>query len=402
MRWKYLVLIFVSAFLVFSIADQVLAGMGGGSMGGGSMGGQQMGPGHGKVSEMMEHGKSIRAGQGMHGLGFLYSAGNAYGQYVTFTIDNQTGNILNYGIEGNPLFNISIANFNNISTTTQGSITQLSNTDGSILIQLHDNPATVINLLTKKSTSVTFNLAEGANATKEDNFVRVESGSIVGYILGMGTFTSSVSITQVKVDVSPNSAVVFRAAPVNMPMFGQMHKRLSQEIARNRVGMDVAIGRNGTYDFINYSAGMHMRVQTMDRDRIRLVVNATNLTGRIIAINLDNSSLVIGPRDRLRIRYDGQLIQCMDDPNVVFNGTDSPLCWLSPIQDRARIQLMIYAPKFSEHAIDILVEPEVTGTPTVNATTVKPAGTPGAPGFGVMISLAGLLIWAFLAARRKK
>jgi len=397
MRWKYLVLILISAFLMFSIADQVLAGMGGGPMGG-----QQMGPGHGKALDMMEQGKSLRAGQGMHGLGFMHSAGNAYGQYVTFTIDNQTGNILNYGIEGNPLFNISIANFNNISTATLGSITRISNADGSIVIQIHDNPAAVINLLTNKSTSVTFTLADSVNAAKEDNFIRIESGSIVGYILGMGTVTSSVSATQVKMDASPNSAVVFRAAPVNMPMFGQMHKRLSQEIARNRVGMEVAFGRNGTYDFINYTAGMHLKVQTMDRDRIRLLVNATNLTGRIIAINLDNSSLAIGPSDRLRIRYDEQLIQCMDDPNVVFNGTDTPLCWLSPIQDRARVQLMIYAPKFSEHAIDILVEPEVTGTPTANATTGVPAGTPGAPGFGLMISLAGLLTWAFLAMRRKK
>lgn len=61
---------------------------------------------------------------------------------------------------------------------------------------------------------------------------------------------------------------------------------------------------------------------------------------------------------------------------------------------------MIYAPKFSEHTIDIVVEPEVTGTPTANATTGVPAGTPEAPGFELAVSLAGLLTWAFYKPRQ--
>jgi hypothetical protein len=127
----------------------------------------------GRASEMMQQGMGMRAGQGMHGLGFMHSAGNAYGEYVTFTIDSQTGDILNYGIVGTTLFNMSIANFNYSSNTSQSSVTWVSNTDGSVLIQLHDNPAAVINILTKKSISITFDLADGVNATKEENMVRI-------------------------------------------------------------------------------------------------------------------------------------------------------------------------------------------------------------------------------------
>ena len=368
----------------------------------------QMGQGmmRGKAGEMMNRGQEMRGQGGMMGMGFMHSAGNSYGEYVTFTVDGQTGAILNYGIAGTPLFNISIANFNYKSTDTRGSITWVSNMDGSTIIQLHDNPAAVINILTNKSISVTFTLADGVTATKEDNFIRVKSDSIEGYIAGSGIVTSSVSSTQVKIDTSPSSAVVFRAVPVNMPGFDQMHRRFSQEIARNRIGMEIALGRNGTYNAVNYSAAMRLRVEETTQNRIRLLVNSTDPMGNIIAINLDNSSLAIRARDRLRIHLDGTPLECVNDPNIVFNATDRPLCWISPVQNMTRAQLMIHVPRYSERVIDIIVEPEETPTVTpaenVTTTTIVPAETPKAPGFGLIVSLVGLLTWAFLAIRRNK
>jgi hypothetical protein len=76
----------------------------------------------------------------MYGMGFMHSVGNAYDDHVTFTNDNQTRNVLKYGVGGDTLFNISIANFNYISTRAQGSVTWVSNMDGSTIIQLHNNP----------------------------------------------------------------------------------------------------------------------------------------------------------------------------------------------------------------------------------------------------------------------
>jgi hypothetical protein len=386
-RYAFLALTII--LILFIIAEPVLGA------------GSQMG-GRGKASDMMEKGKNARAERGMHGLGFTHSAGNEYGEYVTFTIDNQTGDVLDYYIDGIALFNISIADFKYSSTSPQGSVTRVSNEDGSVTIQLHDNPAAVINILTNKNISITFTLAGGVSAAEEDNFVRIESGSVVGYIAGTGIVTSSVSSTQVKIDASPNSAVVFRAAPVNMPMFDNICRRFSQEIARNRVGLEAAFGSNRTFNTINYSEGLQMRVQEMEQDRIRLMINATGQAGHIIALNLDNSSLVIREHARLRIHYDGQPMDCVNDPNAVFNETDHPLCWISPIQDRVRAQLMMHVPNYSEHRIDIIVEPEVAETPA-NLTASPAAGqTPEAPGFEVMISLAGLLTWAYLGGRRNK
>ena len=395
---KYIVLVTVLAFLLCFAIEPSLAQMNGKEQ-------QQMG-GRGKASDMMEYGNTVRNQQGMHGMGFMHSAGNAYGEYVTYSIDSKTGAVLNYGVTGNMLFNISILNFNYESSSSHGSMTWISNTDGSIRVQLHDNPAAVINILTDRSITVIFTLAEGVTATKEDNLIRIESGNVVGYIAGTGTISSDVSGNKVNVDASSNSAVVFRASPVNMPMYNNLHQMFSQEIARDRMGMEVAIGRNRSYSAINYSARLQLRIQEMEQDRIRLQINATEPAGKIIAVNLDNTSLVLRERDRLRIHYDGQPLQCVDDPNLVFNATDRPVCWISPIQDRVRAQLMIHIPRYSEHTIDILVEPETTATPTLTApmvptnTTVKPAVTPKTPGFSVIVSLVGLFAWVILARRR--
>ena len=392
----YVILILVMAIVFFFIGEPALA----------QMGGKQQMVDKGNASQMMEYGKTTRAQQGMHGLGFMHSDGNSYGEYVTFTIDTQTGAILNYGILGTPLFNLSIANFGYKSTISQGSVTWVTNTDGSTSFQVHDNPAAVINILTNKNITITLTLADGVSAVKEDNMVKIESGNIVGYISGTAIVSSTVSTTQVRIDASPNGAVIFRARPVNMP--DTMYRRFSQEVARNRVGMEIAFGSNGTYDAINYSRGIQLRDREILQDRIRLRINATDQDGPIIAISLDNTSLLLRERDRLRIHYDGTPIDCVNDPNMVFDGTDKPLCWISPIQDRVRAQVMIYIPNYSEHTIDILVEPEVTGTPTVpptvsaTITTVMPTVTEKTPGFGLTLSLGVLSTLVLLFRLRKK
>src|SRR5450756_1971595 len=77
----------------------------------------------------------------------------------------------------------------------------------------------------------------------------------------------------------------------------------------------------------------------------------------------------------LRIHYDGQPMDFVNDPNIVFNGTDRPLCWISPIQEGVRAQLMIYVPHFSEHTIDIVVEPESAPSatnPSITGVTITP------------------------------
>ncbi|MCK5660842.1 MAG: hypothetical protein KAH86_05730, partial [Methanosarcinales archaeon] len=215
---RYIVVTLVAACLLIVVAEPVFAYMG---SGGGGMIGQQMG-GRGNAFDMMNQGMGMRGEQGIHGLGFMHSAGNAFGEYVTFSIDSETGNVLDYGVAGIPLFDISIGGFDYESTSEVGSVTRISNTDGSTLIQLHDNPAGVVNIPTAEDISITFTLADGVVASKEDGFIKIESGGLVGYITGTRITAISESDTQVLVGAADDSVVVFRTSPVNMPMLDHM------------------------------------------------------------------------------------------------------------------------------------------------------------------------------------
>src|SRR3990170_954834 len=129
----------------------------------------QMGEGgmmRGKAGEMMKRGQEMRGAGGMMGMGFMYSAGSSYGNYVTFTVDNITGTVMDYGI-GIPVFDsISVSNFNFKDSRTIGASTRITNRDNSIVLQLHDNPAAVINIRTIVPTAITFDLAAGVKASK--------------------------------------------------------------------------------------------------------------------------------------------------------------------------------------------------------------------------------------------
>ncbi len=78
---------------------------------------------------MWEQGKSIRADHNWRGMGFMHSAGNAYGNYVTFNVTE--GDILYYTIAGDSLFNITFDPFDLQSETVIGrsSVTTLTGAD---------------------------------------------------------------------------------------------------------------------------------------------------------------------------------------------------------------------------------------------------------------------------------
>src|SRR5659263_71651 len=150
-----------------------------GEMGGAKMSNDMM---SGKAKEMHEKGSEIRNAQGMMGMGFMHREGNSYGQYVTFSVNNTTGNVWNYGISGFTVFDsIMVSNFNVKDITTMGAITRINSKDGS-MIQLHDNPAAVINVRTKSTATLIFKLSEGVNATKEENIVKIMADNLTAYI----------------------------------------------------------------------------------------------------------------------------------------------------------------------------------------------------------------------------
>lgn len=356
-----------------------------GEMGGGKISNDMM---SGKAKEMHEKGSEIRNAQGMMGMGFMHREGNSYGQYVTFSVNNTTGNVWNYGISGFTVFDsIMVSNFNVKDITTMGAITRINSKDGS-MIQLHDNPAAVINVRTKSTATLIFKLSEGVNATKEENIVKIVADNLTAYIASTNATSINIAGGEIQIEAT-NGNMIFRALPVNMPMDG---RKFMGEMMRNRAGAEVSIGVSDKYSIVNYSDDMNVMIKSMENKRMRMTVNSENHSGKFLIMNIDNSSLMWNERQKIRLYLDNKPMRQVMSEQELYNADESSF-WLN-MMGRNRFQAMMYISNFSERQVDIVVEDEVTSTPTVTpeVTITTVSATPKTPGFEIIIGLAGTAV----------
>lgn len=353
------------------------------------------GMGHINTSDMMQQGQDLRHEAGMQGMRFMHSGGNMFGNYVTFTIDDSTGKISTYGIAGNAIFDsITVDGLDFGEPQITGSMTKIIDADGKIIMQVYDNPAGVINFVSSDAYTVNFDLADGVTATEEENMVKIESNEVEVYIVysaNEDSFDVNVSGDTVIVEAPENSSMVVRALPVNMPELSEMNRLIVREMAKNRVGAEVCLGMNGSMNMVNYSNHLRIQSEVMNTERIRLRLNSTDPTGKILSFNLDNTSLQLQEGERLRIYYDNVPLNCVDNPEQVSSATQAA-CFISQ-ESRSRAQIMINVPEFSDHVIEIVAEAEQSEIPDEPDSSV--------PGFGSVIAISGLSMAVYLIRRIK-
>lgn len=369
----------ITAFL---LAVAILAVPVFGEMGRGMMDGDMM---RGKAKDMMTRGSEMRISQGMMGMGFMHSQGGNYGNYVTFSVDNTTGAVMNYGILGVTVFDsIKVSGFNFKDLKTMGALTKISDKDDSVVIQLHDNPAAVINIRTKAAATITFDLAEGVRASKEGNVVKIEDGNLTAFIVSTNTTSVNIVGGEVRIESSRGNAI-FRAVPVNMPMDG-LHQTFMGEIMKNRAGAEVSIGISDKYSIVNYSENLNLMIRSMDRNRIRMRVNSTDPAGKFIMMNLDNSSMMWSQGQKIRLYLDNVPMRQFMTAEELYGANES--CFWLNMSDGKRMQAMMYIANFSERAVDVVVEDESTPATTSTETPGK-TPAPATPGFEIVIGLLG-------------
>ncbi|MFA4956786.1 MAG: hypothetical protein WC556_07405 [Candidatus Methanoperedens sp.] len=362
-----------------------------GQMGDGKMGEDMM---RGKAKEMMKEGKDLREKGGMMGMGFMHREGKSFGNYVTFSVDNSTGAVLNYGISGFTVFDsINVSGFNFKDSETMGAQTRITNKDRSVVIQLHDNPAAVINIKTNATTTLIFTLASGVTATKEDQLINISADNITAYIVASNATSINVAGREIRIE-STKGNIIFRAAP-NMPM---MHRKFMEEMMKNRAGAEVSVGKSDKSSIVNYSDDMNVMIRSMEKNRMRMTINSQDHSGKFIMMDIDNTSMMWNEKQKIRLYLDNKsLIQVMSEQELYDANVSS--FWLN-MMGRNRMQAVMYIANFSEHQVDIVVEDEVTATTTPEVTlTSTPevtksavSGTPKTPGFEVMIGLLGTAV----------
>ena len=180
MNFRYVIGTVGIIFLLIFLSGPALSAMGGPSDDG-------MTPrteGGWSASEMMMRGSEMRMGADMQGMGFMHSGAVMYGQYITFEVDNLTGAITSYGIDGDEIFDsIEVDGFDFDATQVIGAVTHVTNGDGTTAIQVHDNPSAVITIRSVDDFTVNFDLAEGVTMSEDGNVVVINTTDIEMHIV---------------------------------------------------------------------------------------------------------------------------------------------------------------------------------------------------------------------------
>lgn len=363
-----------------------------GQMGDGKLGEDMM---RGKAKEMMTEGKDLREKGGMVGMGFMHSEGRSFGNYVTFSVDNSTSAVLNYGISGFTVFDsINVSGFNFKDSATMGAQTRISNKDRSVVIQLHDNPAAVINIKTNATTTLIFTLASGVTATKEDKNVNISADNITAYIVASNATSINIAGKEIRIE-STKGNIIFRAAPGNMSV---MNRKFMGEMMKNRAGAEVSVGMSDKSSIVNYSDDMNVMIRSMEKNRMRMTINSQDHSGKFIMMDIDNTSMMWNEGQKIRLYLDNKSLKQVMSEQELYDANESSF-WLN-MMGRNRMQAVMYIANFSERQVDIVVEDNVTSTATPEPTlTFTPevtktivSGTPKTPGFEVMIGLLGTAV----------
>jgi hypothetical protein len=349
----------------------------------------------GKAKEMMKEGKDIREKGGMMGMGFMHSEGRSFGNYVTFSVDNSTGAVLNYGISGSTIFDyINVSGFNFKESATMGALTRITNKDRSVVIQLHDNPAAVINIKTNSTTILIFTLAQGVTATKEEKIINISADNITAYIVVGNATSINIVGRDIRIEATKGS-IIFRAAPANMPV---LHRKFMGEMMKNRAGAEVYVGTLDKSSIVNYSDDMNVMIRSMEKNRMRMTINSQDHSGKFIMMDINNTSMMWNERQKIRLYLDNKSLRQVMSEQELYDSKESSF-WLN-MMGKNRMQAVMYIANFSERQVDIVVEdnitstvtPEVTPTTTPEVTKTAVSGTPKTPGFEVMIGLLGTVV----------
>ncbi len=353
--------------------------------------------------------KALRSQRMIRGLHFMNEGGTSYGHHVTYTFD-ESGEIKDFGISGDVIFDSArISDFDYSTESLQGAVARYVGT--SSLFFLHDNPTAVMQVKTLTDKTVIFNLAEGVEAEKmEDNAndtisIKITKANFEGYLILCRDFLAEdsdmsgldVDITDstITVELVENSQVMFRATPMEPQYFqtqyqysgdmSYMHQRMNQEIALGRVGAELTIRDRGNTSCLLNHTPVNLHVREAIQNRVVIGVESEMEEGQVITINLDDDTIDLTKTERIRLRYDGVVLERARNIDELFAGGNRPLCYL--LQDNDTVSMAVYIPEFSEHEIiiDLEEEPEIVEEPIEEEEEAAPT-----PGFGAALALATL------------
>ncbi len=319
--------------------------------------------GHDEHMEDMEHKMYIG--------GFQYFNGRVTGEYVSFNVDEKSGEIWNYTVNNVTVFTHISCEKETVGRTWVAGATFIymgeslgmntwdrKNMSFNVnwkFIHAHDNPVGVLHIVTYGEDEITYELGEGINATLVNSTI-VLSGAVDARLLISNGITN-ITDSEIKIKTMENgtTSIIF-VEPTRWHVPEKIKNVVMREIQKGRIGAEMYIGEKNE-DFINYSYEMKAHIMHREKNHIRLQISSENSEGKVMIMHVEKNMLQYDAEHRIRVRLDGKNIT---EANVdeVMNANEAKY---AVIDDGDSVSIMVYIPHFSEHTIDVESEPVDNG-----------------------------------------
>ncbi len=371
------------------------------------------GIGNGKGHEGMEEG--YRKHLFGH---FNLTDGVADGKFITFGFDAGSGNVSDYALRNDSgvvtfFDSIQILGFEPTGVSMHGAVMLVQNSTVQVII--HDNPTGMFHVVSNETnTTVSFLLAPGMSVLpltsdveeaqdREHNETEVEDGdhnatysdglgedneteaqeieeanetfsedmdhdlSVAVAVFGHGaygviatdegniTLDANENGTWVNVTISQDH-VVFRARPA-FSHHQMSEDAILQAISEGKIAGEISLVlRNGTtsYDTMEYRDQFRIHLLSAEQDHIRLQVEDQDHNGKVVIINVDDSTLN-AQNGELELLLDGVQIKSTTNPLEVLyaQGSEPSDAIYCVIESNGVNQFLVYVPSFSTHELSV-------------------------------------------------
>ncbi len=360
---------------------------------------------------------AIATGGNMHYSGgcqigqFNYTNGFAAGKYVSFQIDDKTGEIENYKVNGTSVFqSVTYENetYGNVWTRRavlfyygMGEKINFTNpTQGKMnfmwrFMHIHDNPAGVFHMVVYGEDTVTYKLASGIDAIKTGNHVITLNGTISGILIFTGNAkigSNEISITLGtknytfgNYEFKGGSVIFIRTGAWNIP--SKIKEKVINAIQQGKMGGEMDINEKAN-DFINYTYGLHANLKVREKNNIQIAVSSENSEGKAIMINVDKSTMNYDEHHNIIVKIDGNKIKMTNENDVLAGGNEGKY---AVVDNGNSVTILVYIPHFSSHTLNV----ESQETSSISGTIGSLIGNPvilAAIAIIIILIIAGVII----------
>lgn len=303
---------------------------------------------------------------------FSYQDGTAEGHFVAFNLSEENASVTDFRLKHNgssqAVFSeVSPGNFSSASPArVAGSQLMLNGED--LRLQAHDNPTGLLRYTsTGNDTTVTFDLAEDAEAgeVKNETRVNVDAGDRSGTIILAANGTLSADNGTVTAQLDDPGTVLFRALPAGgSPAERKQARALGDALAEGKLGASVSVaGVNGTPATDRADFGVNASAREATDGRMRVELSANQTEGKIVNVAVDKGTINVSEPDAAVVQLDGENVTVEPEIDDVVNASgDTPRAHV--LVTNSTVEVTVFVPSFSIHSLVTKDDTTVPDLPT--------------------------------------